>query len=237
MADGIYIATAGAVAQSNALDVTAHNIANASTGAFQGSRVTFAQTLARVQSPDVALVGNSTGAVDPTAGPLQQTGNAFDIALDGEGYFAVSTPAGVRWSRAGALTRDTAGVLTTADGHPLRNQGGGTITLPEGAAVLGITAEGAVTADGEELGRLELARFDAGQLSREGATLLIARGKPTDGPPPTVVQGALEGSNVNVVRGVVDLVKVSRTYESLLRVIEGYSEINNRAARDLGRSR
>ena len=102
---------------------------------------------------------------------------------------------------------------------------------------ISITAEGAIHADGEEIGRLELARFDPKQLKREGATLLAARGKPMDGPPPAVMQGALEGSNVNVVRGVVDLVKVSRTYESLLRVIEGYSEINNRAARDIGRAK
>jgi flagellar basal-body rod protein FlgF len=234
VADGIYIATAGAVAQSAALDVTAHNISNASTGAFQGSRVTFTEALAKAQSPDVALVGNSTSAVDTTPGPITQTGNALDIALDGEGYFAVQTPNGTRYSRAGALTRDTAGTIVTSDGHAVKNAGGGNIVIPEGATQISITAEGAIIADGDEIGRLELARFDAKQLKREGATLLSARGKPAEGPAPQVMQGALEGSNVNVVRGVVDLVKVSRTYESLLRIIEGYSEINSRAARDIG---
>jgi flagellar basal-body rod protein FlgF len=234
VADGIYIATAGAVAQSNALDVTAHNISNASTSGFQGSRVTFSQALATAQSPDVALVGNSSSGVDDTAGAISQTGSPLDVALDGPGYFAVETSSGTRYSRAGALTRDTAGVLCTQDGHPVKNAGGGTITIPEGATQISIAADGAVSADGEEIGRFELVRFDAKQLKREGATLLAARGKPVDGPPPQLVQGALEGSNVNVVRGVVDLVRVSRTYESLMRVIEGYSAINNRAARDIG---
>jgi flagellar basal-body rod protein FlgF len=234
VADGIYIATAGAVAQSTALDVTASNIANAPTAAFQGTRVTFSEALAKARSPDVALVSNATGAVDDTPGVITTTGNAFDIALDGPGYFAVDTAQGVRYTRAGALTRDPNGQLVTATGDAVRNRGGGAITVPEGAAQISFTADGAVLADGAEVGRLELVRFAAGALRREGATLLAATGKPDAGPPPEVVQGALEGSNVNVVRGVVDLVRVSRTYESLLRIIEGYSAVESRAARDIG---
>ncbi len=234
MADGIYVATAGAVAQSAALDVTAHNIANASTAAFQGARVSFSEALARARSPDMALVGNLTGAVDDTAGAITHTGNALDIALDGPGYFAVETPQGVRYTRAGSLSRGADGQLRTADGHPLRSQGGGPITIPDGASQIAFTADGAVLADGGELGRLELVRFAPAAMSREGATLLAAGGKPIDAPLPQITQGALEGSNVNIIRGIVDLVKVSRTYESLLRVIEGYSEIESRAARDIG---
>ncbi len=234
MADGIYVATAGAVAQAAALDVTAHNIANASTAAFQGSRVTFSEALARARSPDIALVDSQTGAVDVTPGVVTHTGNALDVALDGQGYFAVEAPGGMRYTRAGALALAPDGRLTTADGHPVRNRGGGAITIPAGTSQVAFTGEGAVLADGQEVGRLELARFAPAQLRRDGATLLQARGAPTGEPPPTVVQGALEGSNVNIVRGVVDLVKVQRTYESLLRMIEGYSQLESRAARDLG---
>ena len=234
MGSGIYVATAGAVAQSTALDVTANNIANAGTTGFRGARVTFQEALARARSPDVALVGNATSGVDGEAGTITQTGNPLDLALDGDGYLAVDTPQGPRYTRAGALERAPDGRLSTVDGHPVRGQGGAPIVLPEGASAIAITAEGAISADGVEVGRLELVRFAPGALSREGATLMAARGQPLAGEPPRVIQGALEGSNVNVVRGVVDLVKVSRTYESLLRLIEGYHQVESRAARDLG---
>ncbi len=234
MADGIYIATAGAVAQSAALDVTANNIANASTAAYQGARVSFSEALTRARSPDMAMVGGATGTVDDTAGVITQTGNPLDIALDGPGYLAVDTAQGVRYTRAGALGRGIDGQLVTADGNTVRNQGGGAITIASDATVISFTGDGTVLADGEEIGRLELVRFAPAAMSREGATLLAARGKPIDAPPPAITQGALEGSNVNVVRGVVDLVRISRTYESLMRVIQGYSEIQSRAARDIG---
>lgn len=235
MGSGIYVATAGAVAQSNALDVTANNVANASTTGFQASRLSFAEALARVRSPDVALVGGSTReGTDHQPGVIAPTGNPLDVALDGDGYLAVTTPAGVRYTRAGALAPDATGVLRTADGAAVRGAGGAPIALPEGTTSVAITEDGTLFADGTEIGRFELARFAPGALTRDGGTLLAARQPPLDGPPPRVIQGALEGSNVNVVRGVVDLVKVSRTYETLLRMIEGFSNIESRAARDLG---
>lgn len=235
MGSGIYVATAGAIAQSTALDVTANNIANASTTGFQAARVSFAEALARVRSPDVALVDNSTReVVDGQPGSITPTGNPLDVALEGDGYLGVTTEAGIRYTRAGAFTRDATGVLRTVDGATVRGEGGATITLPEGTASVTISAEGAVFADGAEVGRLELVRFGPRALTRDGAARYIANQPPIAGPPPRVIQGALEGSNVNVVRGVVDLVKVSRTYETLLRLIEGFSTIESRAARDLG---
>ena len=77
-------------------------------------------------------------------------------------------------------------------------------------------------------------RFAPAQVKREGGSLFSATGRPLTGDPPKVRSGMLEASNVNVVRGVVDLVKVSRTYESLMRVIQGYHDIESRAARELG---
>jgi len=235
MGSGIYVATAGAVAQSTALDVTANNIANATTTGFQAARVSFSEALAKARSPDVALVSNSTReVVDGQPGDITQTGNPLDLALQGDGYLSVNTPNGVRYTRAGAMRLDANGTLRTLDGLQVRGAGGSAITVPEGTAHVTIAEDGTIFADSEELARLELSRFKPGALTREGGALLAARSAPIDGDKPQVVQGALEGSNVNVVRGVVDLVKVSRTYETLLKLIEGYSTIENRAARDIG---
>jgi|JI10StandDraft_1071094.scaffolds.fasta_scaffold28396_2 flagellar basal-body rod protein FlgF len=234
MSDGIYVAAAGAVAQSNALDVTANNVANASTTGFRAARVTFAEALSRARSPDVALVGGLTPAVDLQPGAIATTGNPLDVALDGDGYFAVDAPGGVRYTRAGAFEVDATGTLRTTSGLAVRSADGGPLQIPTEATQISIGEDGAVSTELGPVGSLALATFAPGAMRHDGGSLFTAAGAPTAGPPPRVVQGALEGSNVNVVRGVVDLVKVSRTYESLLRMIQGFHDVESRAARDLG---
>ena len=233
MASGIYAATAGAVAQSNALDVTANNISNANTTAFKGARVAFRQAMAAAQSVDVAMVGAGTGGVDTTNGALTQTGNPLDVAIDGDGYLAVDTPRGVRYTRDGALQLDDQGMLVTAGGLRLRGDGG-PIQIPPGTAQVAIEPDGTVHADDSVVGKLQLVHLAPGSETRDGDQLIASRAAPLAGPPPRLVSGVLEGSNVNVVRGVVDLVKVSRSYESLLKIIQGYHDVEARAAREIG---
>jgi len=206
MSDGIYLATAGAVAQSQALDTTANNIANASTTGFRADRVTFKEALTGAKSVDTAMVAHAGTRVDQQAGALDHTDSPLDCALEGEGYFGVQTKDGARYTRAGNFQLDTNRNLVTAEGNALRGEGGAPINIPP----------------------------DAQQIKREGSTLFAATGKPTAGDPPKVHSGMLEASNVNVVRGIVDLVKVSRSYESLMQVIQGYHDVETRAARELG---
>lgn len=236
MSSGIYIATAGAIAQSNALDTTANNIANASTAGFRGERLSFREALGRAKSPDVHLVDTGTQAVDDTQGVMTQTGNPLDIALEGDGYLGVNTPSGERYTRAGNLQLSDQHQLVTSDGNVVRGVGGQAISIPPDAKDLQIDAAGRISADGNVVGQLELVNFAPGQMTREGATLYAARGAP-QGEPPKVHSGVLEGSNVNVVRGIVDLVKVSRTYESLMKVIQGYHSVESKAASTLGTPR
>ena len=248
MSSGIYVATAGAIAQSNALDATANNIANASTAGFRSDRMVFREALTAARSPDAASVSVGTSRIDSQAGALTQSSNPLDLALEGDGYFAVQTANGPRYTRAGNFHLDDARRLVSADGLPVRATIGTPIQqqdlvkgavvpgieIPQGTAVIGIAADGTVSADGNPVGKLELVRFRSSQVKREGGTLFSAKGKPELGNPPLVRTGMLEASNVNVVRGVVDLVKVSRTYESLMRVIQSYHDIESRAARELG---
>jgi len=234
MSSGIYVATAGAVAQSNALDATANNIANASTAGFHGDRVTFREALTAARSPDMAVVGAGTARVDTQAGALTQSENPLDLALEGDGFFAVNTPQGTRYTRAGNFQLDDARNLVTSEGHAVRGEGGSPINVPPETQALAVSADGEVSADGVVVGKLELARFNPNEMKRQGGTLFAATGNPISGDPPKVRAGMLEASNVNVVRGVVDLVKVSRTYESLMRVIQGYHDVESRAARDIG---
>jgi flagellar basal-body rod protein FlgF len=145
----------------------------------------------------------------------------------------VATPNGPRYTRAGNLQLDQGRNLVTADGFAVRGQGGAPINIPPDAGDVAIAADGTVSAGGNDVGKLELVRFAPNQMKREGGTLFSATGRPAAGDLPKVRSGMLEASNVNVVRGVVDLVKVTRTYESLMRMIQNYHDIESRAAREL----
>jgi flagellar basal-body rod protein FlgF len=234
MSNGIYAATAGAVSQSIALETTANNIANATTAGFRGDRISFREELTAARSVDLASVGVASTRVDTQAGLLSQSGNPLDMALEGDGYFAIQTPRGTRYTRAGNFQLDEARNLVTTEGYLVRGEGGAAITVPPEAVQIGVGIDGTVSADGEELGTLELVRFAPGQIKREGDTFFTATGRPIAAEePPKVRGGMLEASNVNIVRGVVDLVKISRTYEALMRMIQNYHDVEGRAAREL----
>jgi flagellar basal body rod protein FlgG len=111
--------------------------------------------------------------------------------------------------------------------------GGSAISIPPETKLVSVGADGTVSADGNDVGQLELVRFAMSQVKREGGNLVSAIGRPQAGDPPKVRSGMLETSNVNVVRGMVDLIKVSRTYDSLMKMIQGYHDIESRAAREL----
>jgi flagellar basal body rod protein FlgG len=233
---GIYISLSGAVAQQTAMDVTANNVANASTSGFRAERVSFGAVLGRASGADSRFVQVGATRADGTSGNLRETGNPMDLALAGDGFFAVDTPGGPRYTRAGDFRLDAGGRLVNGAGLAARARGGGALVIPPGASDVVIGPDGTVTADGAEVGALELARFAPGVLAREGANLYVAPANAlrAAGDLPEVVAGAVEQANFSVVRGVVDLVKISRAYEALHRMIQSYKQIDERTAREIG---
>lgn len=234
MENGIYIASSGAVVQQDALDNVANNVANASTDGFKAQRVSFQQVLDAQTGPDSRFVTIGKTGFDPRAGSYQNTGNPLDVAVEGDGYFAVNSKNGVRYTRAGNFRLDADNQLIDGSGNTVRAVGGQPIVAPADATVR-IDGAGKVWAGEDEIGELELAVFEPGDLRPEGNNLMVAKGQAkADAERPTLLTGTLEKSNVNVVRGVVDMVRISRTYESLMKVIETYRNVDNRTARDIG---
>lgn len=206
---GIYTALSGAIAQSNALDVAAENVAHASTTGFRAERMRFEEVLHH-STHDTQVVA-TRGDRDPRQGPITTTGNPLDLALEGEGSLQVKDGHGIaRDVRGGSFTRDADGVLVDLEGRHVMSEDGSDIVIPPDAQDIVIGEDGVVVADHEVVGKL------------------LVNGNPR------VMAGTLEGSNVNVVRSMVDLVKISRTYEALTRMIEGYKAIDERTARDIG---
>ncbi len=232
MSDGLYVAMSGAVAQQRAMDVVANNVANANTQGFRAERVTFEEVLN--QKDELSFVSAERGAIDGTVGGMVSTENPLDLAIDGQGWFGLQTPDGTRYTRNGAFSVGPDGALVDALGNTVRSVGGNEILVPPDAAEISVDPAGQVLVDGQPLAQIEVVRFEPDQMRREGGNLFSATGKGDPTEPAGVVSGHLEGSNFNAVRGMVDLIRISRTHESLHRMIENYRQIDQRAAREIG---
>ncbi len=246
MSDGIYVALSGALAQQRALETAANNLANAQTSGFRADRVIFRSALQRAQrsdgpAPDTLRFAAVEGApISERPGTLQETGNPLDVALEGDAWFTVRSPQGLRLTRAGAFVLDAEGTLRTHDGLPVlgRPERPGAppraLRVPPGSGDVRFDRQGVLYAGEQRIGQLWLQRGDFAQLRKEGLDRVVPGGPLQDvsGQVP-VRSGALEGSNVNVVGGIVELVQVSRAFEAMQRIVETYGQLDQRTARDL----
>ncbi|MGL4279650.1 MAG: flagellar hook-basal body complex protein [Albidovulum sp.] len=196
--------------------VIANNIANASTTGFRAEGVVFAEHVARLGPgvPSLSMANAEGRLVNDAQGALTQTGGAFDLAIEGDGYFLIETPGGNRLSRAGAFLASAEGELVTPDGMRLLDAGGAPVAVPAGAARIAIGGDGTVSADGAPVAQI-------GLWIPAGATGLVADGATRfdapDGVEPMtggkIFQGFLEQSNVNAVTEIARMIEVQRAYE------------------------
>jgi flagellar basal-body rod protein FlgF len=249
MADGIYTALSGALAQQHSLDVVANNVANAATAGFRGDRAVFGELLAGAQKDAASAPGNPNAtrtdhfvqvkmnALDTSSGALRHTGNTLDLALQSDGYFAVRTPQGERLTRSGNFMLREDAVLTTVDGHPVLDDRSEPIVFPLNTKNIEVLSDGTIRADNQEIAKLGIKNVaDPTQLTREGTTTYAAAQGATLTNPErvSIAQGHLEQSNVNVVGSLNELITINRAFDAIQRVIENFQQIDQRTARDLG---
>jgi flagellar basal-body rod protein FlgF len=193
-------------------EIVANNLANVSTTGFKSQRV-FAQLL-----NGVSPVANATS--DLSTGSLRETSNPMDVAVDGGGFFVVSTPNGERYTRGGSLRLDEKHQLVDADGRPLLGEKGAPLKLLDGP--IEISTAGEVRQGGQIVDRLRMESAPKGaELQREGQALWIPPQTKEPMKPETrnVKQGYIEDSNVNSMGALVDMVAVQRAYASVQKAI------------------
>lgn len=251
MSTGIWSAASGAVGKTNALDVAADNVANATTPGFRAETAVFRQTLAGAvdrtrgtESYRYAIT--RTNVPQFNAGQIVESGKPLDAAIeDPNGFFAVSTPQGERYTRAGSFRLTQDGALVLPDGTPVLGENQRPLQLDATQPNIRIDSQGQLVAGdsltGEQtLGKLRMVKFDnLNGLQKEGHVLLRAlplAGRPTayEG---AVANGCLEQSNANAVAGMTQLVSLSREFEMITKVIEAFSTIDHKAATDIASSR
>lgn len=223
------------------MDIAANNLANVSTTGFKADLMS---TRSHTQSParsedrpnDIRFVRDVLVAHDFAPGAITATGEPFDLAIQGEGFFTVQGPQGAMYTRNGAFRLDATGQVVTPEGFPVLGAGGAPIVVdPQGQAPV-IDANGAVRINGVEAGQIGLVTFaDAAALEKAGENLW-AQGDATPGAfTGALAQGALESSNVNAVLELTRLIEISRAYESAARIVSGGDDLRRTALERLGR--
>ena len=212
------------------MEVIANNLANMNTTGFKGEKMMFTEHLARSRGGENALpqklhfVRDIATARDLTDGEIVSTGNTLDVAIASAGYFVVQTPAGDRYTRNGRFQLDQTGRLVTQEGHAVLTDGG-PIVLGQRDVTVDISRDGTISTESGRLGKLRVVTFDNEmRLRQTGDTLFSATDTPRNVERPTVVQGAIEGSNVKPIVEITTMIEVQRSYESLSRFIDREDE-------------
>ena len=222
----------------NEMRVVANNLANISTTGYRGEGVIFAEHVTAL-GPDDPSLSMATAAARETLnaqGALSQTGGAFDLAIEGEGFFLIETPNGERLSRAGAFTPNENGDLVTPEGFRVLDAGGAPVFIPQGAGPVGIAPDGTVSAGGQPVGQVGLViPLNAMGMVREDGV----RFRADDGHEPALtgrmLQGFLEDSNVDPVLEVSRMIEVQRAYELGQSFLDKEDERIRSALRALGK--
>ena len=236
MQNALLIGLSRQVALSRELDVVANNIANMNTTGFKADGSLFEEYLnsaARAADTRVSFVQDRATWIDMSAGALERTGNALDVAINGDGFFAVQTQRGVRYTRNGSFQINPSGQLVTAQGDPVLGDGG-PITFQPTDRQISISPDGTISvregnskADSQR-GKLRLVSFaNPRQLQKDGNGTLNYAGNdaPVEAKTATIAQGSLEKSNVRAVVEMSRMIEITRSYTQIAAMLQQQSDL------------
>ncbi len=222
-----YVTLSRQTGLANELQSVANNIANLSTTGYRREGMIFAEMVKALDAEggSVALTATHARVTSAEQGVMRATGGTYDLAIEGEGFFQVETPNGPRLTRAGAFSPDATGELVNPLGHRLLDAGGAPIFVPPNAANVTIATDGTLTADGQPITQIGLVTVDdPGQLRREDGVLFRADAPTTPVEGGAMLQGFLEGANVNAVAEIARMIQVQRAYEAGQRLMDREDE-------------
>lgn len=253
MLRGLYTAAAGMLATTTSVDTLASNLANVNTLGFKGNKLNFQNfpemLISKMDAEGQTQVGSiMTGSkvyqsfMNFAAGSIHETGNTFDLAIHGDGFFTVKSAKDGKeyYTRAGNFTVNSQGYLTTVNGDYVQGKLGN-IQLNLDEAPITITGQGNISGKGRQIDQLVITKFQDNQTLEKVTDNLFqatpASQKISAGPGYHIQQGALEGSNVNPISELVNNIQGMRLYEALQKNIHMHNEALGKAVNDVGRSR
>lgn len=231
MENPAYIALSRMIAQQRALDVRATNIANTNTPGFKAENVLFSDYLLQ-QSGTTVPGGRTVQMVQDRAtwrdfgqGQVSKTGNPLDLALQGDGFFVVETPRGERYTRAGRFSLSSTGQIVDMSGNPVLGSDSRPITLPPDDTAVTVASDGTIGGSSGPLGKFRVVQFDAQQtLQAEGNSVFASTQAGHDADQPQIVQGAVEGANIQAVVEVTRMMSEMREFEFASQFADGEAQ-------------
>lgn len=238
MSSDVYVALSGQVAMDARLSTVANNVANMRTAGFRAETVDFDSVYSDTRAERVSFSTVADRHIERHAGPIEATGNALDVAIVGEGWFGVQTPEGLAYTRDGRFKVNEAGDLMTLTGYGVVDEGGAPIAVDVNRGALTIGADGTISQNGVTAGVLGLYDLPAeANLSHFGDTAVLSDrpGEPiVDRAANGIRQGYREGSNVNPVKAMTELIEVQRSFEYGVSAVRDRHLTLQQAVRTLG---
>ncbi|MDF2588808.1 MAG: hypothetical protein K0S41_2649 [Anaerocolumna sp.] len=257
MVRGLYTAWTGMSNEQKRLDIISNNLANAATVGYKKDNVTSQSfdNLLTLKIKDVSenfvdrpigtmSLGVKLGEVytDYNQGSLRETGNKYDLAIDGKGFFNVSVTDKegnevIKYTRDGSFQLAQDGTLVDSEGNALLGESGKIVIPVDAASNVVVDIDGSVYANGTLVDKVKITDFvDYNYLEKQGDTMYLAlEGAETTGSNATIMQGFTEQSNVNVVAEMVDMIAITRAYEANQKVIQTIDGTIDLAANSVGK--
>jgi len=233
MNKGIYIALSGAIQKARQMDIFAQNMANVNTSGYKKGNLAFKDHLVptdnsfNVESKGRIMTEMSNEFIDFSSGPEKRTGNPLDVAINGEGFFALE---GDRYTRNGNFRLDSEGNIVDQSGIKVLGDGG---TLTVQGSKIDISASGEIFVDNVAVGTFKIVDFpDKSLLVKSDGGFFTSEESGTE-VSPVISQGYLEESNVNVVRELVEMMRTQREFETYQKMIRTFDEAAAKAINDL----
>ncbi|MCE8007147.1 flagellar hook-basal body complex protein [Aestuariivita sp.] len=219
------------------MQLVANNIANAATTGFRQEGMVFSEYVQRLHdAPSVSMAYANASGVSMMQGTLTETGGQFDIAIEGDGFFLIQTPNGERLTRAGNFAPNAVGDLVTMDGHAVLDAGGAPIFVPPGATDFSVSSDGTISSDGQPLGQIGIFEpTEPAMLRRQAGVMFTSDNGFGSAENPRVLQGFLEGSNVDAISQVARMIQVQRAYEMGQSFLDAENERIRAAIKSLTR--
>lgn len=225
------------------IGIIANNLANLNTTGFKAKKMMFVEHIVKTKGGDrisgdrLAFVRDIATMRVTTQGNLEKTGNPLDLAIRGDGFFAIQTKNGERYTRDGHFRLDTQGQLVTQKGDPVLSDGGQPFFFGPEDKKISVSRDGTVSTENGEVGRVRLVQFKNNQAMHEiGNGLLSTDQTPTTVDNPDVVQNMLEDSNVQPITEMARMIAVQRAYDNVKKFIDREDQRIRTMIRDVTRT-
>lgn len=218
MENSLYVGLSAQVALEQKMALIANNVANINTPGYRGQNALFKEFISdqRRMKEDVSLVFDYGQYRVMDSGSIKETGNSLDVALVGPGFIGIQTPEGTQYTRAGNFGLNADGQLVTAQGRLVSDAGGGSINVPQDAQYVSIDQTGIVSTNQGQIATLMIAEFaDYQQLDPAGNGLYKTDQPAIPATDTKVLQGKIEGSNVQPVLEMTRMIEVMREYQAV----------------------